>query len=159
MSNDIQKSEEKTAEVNGIEIVYDSFGDAGDAPMVLIMGLGGQLTSWDEELCAQLAAEGYWVVRFDNRDSGLSTKFDHLGVPDPMEVANAFMQRIGLENPPYLLKDMADDTVGLMDALGMESAHVVGISMGGMIAQQVVLMAPERVNSLILASTTCWGEA
>jgi pimeloyl-ACP methyl ester carboxylesterase len=155
MSNDVQKSEEKTAEANGIEIVYDSFGDPGDAPMVLIMGLGGQLTSWDEEFCAHLAAEGYWVVRFDNRDSGLSTKFDHLGVPDPMEVSNAFMQRIVLENPPYLLKDMADDTVGLMDALGIDSAHVVGISMGGMIAQEMAINFPERLRTMtsIMSST------
>jgi len=148
MSSDVQKSEEKTAEANGIEIVYDSFGDSGDAPMVLIMGLGGQLTSWDEEFCAQLAAEGYWVVRFDNRDSGLSTKFDQLGVRDPMEFSYAFIQGIGLKNPPYLLKDMADDTVGLMDSLEIEAAHVVGISMGGMIAQEMAINFPERLRTL-----------
>lgn len=153
---DIQKSEEQAAQANGIQIVYDTFGDPKDPPMLLIMRLAAQMIAWDEEFCAQLAAKGYWVIRFDNRDVGLSTKLEHLGIPDKMEVVKAFMGKERLENPPYLLKDMAEDTTGLMEALGIESAHVVGISMGGMIVQEIAINFPERLRTLtsIMSSTS-----
>jgi pimeloyl-ACP methyl ester carboxylesterase len=155
MTTKIQKSEEQAVQANGIEIVYDTFGDPNDPPMLLIMGLAAQMIAWDEEFCAQLAAKGYWVIRFDNRDIGLSSKFEHLGIPDKMEVARAFIGKERLENPPYLLKDMAEDTIGFMDALKIDSAHVAGVSMGGMIAQEIAIHFPERLRTLtsIMAST------
>ncbi len=147
MTTKIQKSEEQTAQANGIEIVYDTFGSPNDPPMILIMGLAVQMIAWDEEFCAQLAAKGYWVIRFDNRDIGLSTKFEHLGIPDKMEIARAFIGKERFEDPPYLLKDMAEDTIGFMDALKIDSAHVVGLSMGGMIAQEIAIHFPERLQT------------
>ena len=156
MTTNIQKSEEQAAQANGMEIVYDTFGDFSDPPMILIMGLAGQMIAWDEEFCAQLAAKGYWVIRFDNRDIGLSTKLEHFGIPDKMEIARAFIGKERLGNPPYLLKDMAEDTIGLMDALKISSAHVVGVSMGGMIAQEIAIHFPERLRTLtsIMSSTS-----
>jgi pimeloyl-ACP methyl ester carboxylesterase len=115
------------ASVNGIEIEYETFGDRDSPPMVLIGGLGTQLITWDEEFCEMLASAGFWVIRFDNRDAGRSTWLD------------------GRE---YSLDDMADDTVGLMDALGIVSAHIVGASMGGFIAQLIALDHRERVLTL-----------
>ena len=125
-----------TASANGIRIAYESFGDSGAPAIVLIMGLGMQLIAWPEPFCEKLAAAGFRVIRFDNRDIGLSTHFDERGVPNMIW---AFMKaRIGLRvRGPYDLNDMAADTVGLLDALQIQQAHVVGASMGGMIAQQV----------------------
>jgi pimeloyl-ACP methyl ester carboxylesterase len=119
---------------NGIEIEYDSFGSESGRPLLLIMGLGGQMTMWDEGFCEALAERGHYVVRFDNRDVGLSTKFDAAGVPNVMEL---MMQGASGKTPPvpYTLDDMADDAAGLMGALGLDTAHVCGASMGGMIAQ------------------------
>ncbi|MEU6725735.1 alpha/beta fold hydrolase [Nonomuraea wenchangensis] len=127
---------------NGIDIAYESFGAPGGRPLLLIMGLGAQLIHWDEGLCELLAEQGHHVVRFDNRDAGLSTHFGEAGVPGPGTA------------PPYLLDDMADDTAGLMDALGWPQAHIVGASMGGMIAQTLAIRHPERVLTLTSIMST-----
>jgi pimeloyl-ACP methyl ester carboxylesterase len=132
-----------TARANGIDIDYDTFGDPADPVMLLIMGLGGQLIVWDDELCRQLAGHGFRVVRFDNRDVGLSTKLDDAPQPDMMAVLQGDRSSI-----TYGLEDMAADAVGLLDALGIERAHIVGASMGGMIAQLLAIDHPDRVLSL-----------
>jgi pimeloyl-ACP methyl ester carboxylesterase len=142
------------AATNGIEIEYDHFGDESDRPLLLIMGLGAQMILWDEEFCSQLAARGHWVIRFDNRDVGLSTKLDQAAVPNPLQLMRARLAGEALE-VPYTLEDMADDAVGLLDALGLGRAHLVGASMGGMIAQTVAIRHPSRVASLTsIMSTT-----
>jgi pimeloyl-ACP methyl ester carboxylesterase len=140
---------EETARVNGIEIVYETIGDPSDPPLLLVMGLGMQLIHWDRNLCERLAERGFYVIRFDNRDAGRSTKID-APVPD---VRRAM---VGLHiDAPYLLEDMADDAFGLLDHLGIGAAHVVGVSMGGMIAQTMAIERPERVLSLTsIMSTT-----
>ena len=147
-------TEPRSVRANGIDITFDTFGDASRPPLLLIMGLGTQMIGWDDDFCTQLAARGYWVVRFDNRDIGLSTKFAQLGVPDIGQV----IQASALGQPfkaPYLLSDMSDDSIGLLDALGITSAHVVGASMGGAIAQTMAIRNPSRVRSLtsIMASS------
>jgi pimeloyl-ACP methyl ester carboxylesterase len=135
---------------NGLELEYDTAGDPADPALVLVMGLGAQLTGWEDELRDLFAAQGFHVIRFDNRDIGLSTSLDHLPMPD--------FAAIGGGDPtsaPYLLADLAQDTVGLLDALGIERAHVVGVSMGGMIAQELAIAHPERLLSLCsIMSTT-----
>lgn len=139
---------------NGIEIEYEQFGDPKNPAVILIMGLGGQLTMWPVAMCESLAKKGYHVVRFDNRDIGLSTKLDDLGIPDMAQIMGALAA--GQQaTAPYSLDDMAADTVGLMDALGIEKAHVAGASMGGMIAQLVACNYPGRALSLTsIMSTT-----
>jgi len=144
MKND--KASAATVKSNGIDIAYDTFGARGSVPLVLIMGLAAQMIAWDEAFCAQLADRGFWVVRFDNRDIGLSTKMQQFPVPD---LASLIKQQL-LGEPvaaPYTLRDMAADTVGLMDALGIESANVVGASMGGAIAQEMAIHYPSRVRT------------
>lgn len=127
------------AKANGIQIEYETTGDPGDRPLLLIVGLADQLIHWDDGLCADLAARGHYVIRFDNRDSGLSTKCDR--------VASASIE--GRKIPAvYSLDDMADDAIGLLDALGIDKAHLCGASMGGMIAQCVATRYPSRVLSL-----------
>jgi pimeloyl-ACP methyl ester carboxylesterase len=130
------------ASANGIELEYETFGDAGATPLLLITGLGAQMISWDEPFCELLAARGFHVIRFDNRDSGLSTRMEEAGAAD---LASAFG---GSPNPAYRLDEMAADAVGLLDSLGITAAHVVGASMGGFIAQLVTLNHPDRVLSL-----------
>jgi pimeloyl-ACP methyl ester carboxylesterase len=133
---------------NGIEIAYDDRGSRADPVILLIMGLGTQMTAWPEAFCDNLAAHGFRVVRLDNRDIGLSTKFD---AAPPIDLA-AVLQRVmaGQKiNPPYQLTDMAADAVGLMDRLAIKKAHIVGASMGGMIAQIVAAEYPDRVISLV----------
>jgi pimeloyl-ACP methyl ester carboxylesterase len=143
-------SEERLAPVNGIEIAYQEVGDPGAEPLLLVMGLGTQMLGWDEEFCVQLSERGFRVVRFDNRDIGHSTMLEAAGVPDRLDL---FLGRRG--SAAYLLSDMATDTIGLMDHLGIESAHVVGASMGGMIAQTLAIEHAERVRSLVsIMSTT-----
>ena len=139
---------------NGIKIEYDTFGDKSSPPILLIMALGGQMIDWDNALCESLAAKGLYVITFDNRDTGLSTKFKDAGVPKVMEVITANLQGTPFKIP-YTLDDMADDAAGLLEALGMEKAHICGISMGGMIAQTMAIRHPERLLSLIsIYSTT-----
>jgi pimeloyl-ACP methyl ester carboxylesterase len=143
-------SEERLAPVNGIELAYQEVGDPAAEPLLLVMGLGTQMLAWEEEFCAMLAERGFRVVRFDNRDIGHSTMIDAAGIPTRMDMV------LGRRTTaPYLLRDMATDTFGLMDHLGFESAHVVGASMGGMIAQTMAIERPERVRSLVsMLSTT-----
>jgi len=152
MSRNIPHSDPARVRVNGIELVYDTFGDPSAPPLLLIMGLGVQMIAWDEEFCAALAALGYWVIRFDNRDVGLSTRLDEAGVPDVL----ALMQGRGeAVQVPYTLRDMADDAAGLLDALQAKPAHVVGASMGGMIAQEMAIRHPGHVRTLTsIMSTT-----
>jgi pimeloyl-ACP methyl ester carboxylesterase len=154
MFQNVTHSEPSRVRVNSIEIVYDTFGKMIEPPLLLIMGLGQQMISWDEDFCTQLAARGYWVIRFDNRDVGLSTKLDEAGVPDILALMQAQAQGEAVK-APYTLRDMAEDAVGLLDSLEIESAHVVGISMGGMIAQEMAIHHPKRVRTLtsIMSST------
>ena len=107
---------------NGIQIEYETFGDASGHPLLLVMGLGAQLVFWDEVFCEMLALRGHHVIRYDNRDVGLSTKFEDAGTPNVM----AMMMGQESAKPPYTLDDMADDAVGLLDALGLDSAHICG---------------------------------
>lgn len=139
---------------NGITLEYEDYGKPGDPPILLIMGLGAQLTLWPIELVEALVAQGFRVIRYDNRDIGLSHKFD--GVKAPGILSLMLLGRIGLTpRVPYTLGDMAADAVGLLDALDIARAHVVGASMGGMIAQHVAFTRPERVLSLTsIMSTT-----
>ena len=138
-----------TAKGGPVDLVYETIGDPSDPPLLLVMGLGMQLIHWDLELCERFAERGFHVIRFDNRDAGLSTK-----VRAPVPTVMRLMA--GLPAPvPYVLSDMAADAFGLLDHLGIERAHVVGTSMGGMIAQQMAIEAPERVLSLAsMMSTT-----
>ena len=141
-------TEERFAKVGEIELCYDELGDPDGEPMVLVMGLGTQLIHWDPRFCAELGERGFRVIRFDNRDVGRSSTID---APPPSRVAMMLGIPRGLA---YSLDDMADDAVGLIDALDLESAHLTGISMGGMIAQVAGYRHPERVRSLALLSTS-----
>jgi pimeloyl-ACP methyl ester carboxylesterase len=139
---------------NGIDLEYEIHGPANGAPMLLIMGLGAQLTMWPLPFVEALARRGYRVIRFDNRDCGLSTKCDAAGTPNlyTLVLARIFGMR---PRVPYTLADMALDATGLLDALGIDRAHVVGASMGGMIAQHLAARHPDRVLSLAsIMSTT-----
>lgn len=138
---------------NGIQIEVEDHGSPAGEPLLLIMGLGMQLIAWHDDLVRQFVDRGFRVIRFDNRDIGLSQGFDALGMPN-LPVA-ALKQLVGLPvRPPYTLSDMADDAAGVLDALGIASAHVCGASMGGMIAQQMALRHPSKVKSLSLIMTT-----
>ena len=135
---------------NGIQIEYDTFGDASSPTLLLIIGAGGQMVYWEFEFCESLAKRGLFVIRFDNRDAGLSTKFDEAGIPDMM----AAMEGKPV-NAAYSLDDMAADAVGLLNALDIQKAHICGSSMGGEIAQIISYRYPEHVLSLtsIMSST------
>jgi len=137
---------------NGIRIEYDTFGESSSPPLLLIMGLGGQMILWDEEFCRKLAERGFYLIRFDNRDTGLSDKFDEIGQEEIGELFLTLM-RGGEVKPPYTLDDMAEDAMGLLDGLGIGKAHVCGASMGGMIAQVMAIKYPERLASLTSMSS------
>ncbi|MGQ0587415.1 MAG: alpha/beta fold hydrolase [Gammaproteobacteria bacterium] len=138
---------------NGIRLEYETFGDKGAPPLLLVMGLGGQLVLWPEEFCRALAEAGYYVLRFDNRDVGLSSKMEQARRPRLLRAALA--ARLGFRvEAPYTLDDMAADTVGLLDALELPRAHLAGASMGGMIAQIVAAKYPQRIDSLTLIMST-----
>lgn len=142
------------AYVNDIVIEYDTIGESNLQPILLIAGLGSQLLAWPENFCEILAENGFLVIRFDNRDVGLSTKFEDAGIPDMAEISAAYVRG---EKPkiPYTLEDMADDAIGLLDALHIKKAHICGASMGGMIAQIIAYRHPTRVLSLtVIMSTT-----
>ena len=144
----------RLARANGIELCYDAFGDITAEPMVMIMGLGAQMIHWDDEFCREIAAHGFRVIRFDNRDIGLSSK---MGGGKPLTLFElAKLRYFGRPvAAPYKLSDMAADVVGLLDALGIDAAHVVGASMGGMIAQELAIAHPARLRSLTsIMSTT-----
>jgi pimeloyl-ACP methyl ester carboxylesterase len=142
-------SEERLAQANGIELVYQEVGDPDGEPLLLVMGLATQMVAWDEEFCSMLADRGFRVIRFDNRDIGRSTKLDDAKVPSRLDLLLGRR-----EHAAYLLSDMAADTVGLMDHLGIESAHMVGISMGGMIGQTLAIEHRERIRSLVSMHST-----
>ncbi|MDB5761829.1 MAG: alpha/beta hydrolase [Herminiimonas sp.] len=133
---------------NGIEIEYDCFGSNNAEVVLLISGLGTQMIRWSETFCRVLAEQGYRVIRFDNRDTGLSTHFDSASMPDLAEIIDA-VSRGETPNVPYTLFDMANDVVGLLDSLMIKRVHVVGRSMGGMIAQLLASEHAERVLSLV----------
>ncbi|GAA1762313.1 alpha/beta hydrolase [Nocardioides hankookensis] len=148
----VPASEELVAPVGrGIELCYQTFGDPDGDPLLLVMGLGGPMTWWDTELCEALARAGFFVVRYDNRDTGRSTILD-------ARVSRAMLVRAfaGVRvRAPYGMADLADDAFGLLDHLGLDSAHVVGVSMGGMVVQTMAVAHPERVRSLTsIMSTT-----
>jgi pimeloyl-ACP methyl ester carboxylesterase len=142
-------SEVQRADVGAVQIAYETQGPPDGPPVLLVSGLGGQLISWDDGFCRRLTDRGLRVIRFDNRDVGLST---HLGDrPSDLEAA----LRGDADAIPYRLVDLADDAAGLVEHLGLDSAHVVGVSMGGMIAQQLAISHPDRVRSLTsIMSTT-----
>ncbi len=143
-------SEERLAPANGIELAYQEMGDPTAEPVLLIMGLATQMLAWDERFCEMLAERGFRVIRFDNRDIGHSTWIEGAGMPTRAKLLIG-----GRGRAPYLLSDMAADTVGLMDHLEIEAAHLVGASMGGMIAQTMAIEHPRRVRSLVsMLSTT-----
>ena len=138
---------------NGLTIEYDTCGDRGADPILLIMGLGTQMIAWSADFCESLAAHGHYVVRFDNRDIGLSTKFEGARAPGRLRylMHHVFHTNLGA---PYSLQDMASDAAGVLDALDIDAAHVVGASMGGMIAQLLTVRHPERVKSLTSLMST-----
>jgi len=129
--------------VNGIELEYEVLGDQGADPLLLIMGLGEQLVTWPDEFCQLLVDAGHCVIRYDNRDAGLSTKFHEAGMPDLQALATG-----GDADIPYTMEDMAQDAVGLLGALSIERAHIVGASLGGMIAQTVAIHHAPQVKTL-----------
>lgn len=137
---------------NGIRIEYEALGDPAHPALLLIEGLGGQMIGWPDPFCHDLVSRGFHVVRFDNRDSGLSTKVE--GGPEPDPVAAYFGD---LSSASYTLDDMADDAAGLLDAIGVGAAHLVGLSMGGMIAQTFALRHPEKTLSLCSIMSTTGG--
>ena len=143
-----------TASSNGIEIAYETHGDPNDEPLLLVMGLGAQLIAWPIELVDALVDRGFHVIRYDNRDVGLSTKIEGDGGSDVLAQFAAAMQGQAVQ-APYLLTDMAADGIGLLDHLGIDSAHIVGASMGGMIVQTMAIEHPTRVRTLTsIMSTT-----
>jgi len=145
---------ESTAKANGIEIAYEALGDTAARPMLLIMGLGAQMVLWEDDFCRMLVERGHRVIRFDNRDVGRSTHFHDAGLPDIAAMMTAAFTGQPL-SAPYTLSDMAKDCVGLLDALDIERADVVGASMGGMIAQALAIEHPRRVRTLTsIMSTT-----
>ena len=138
-----------SAKANGISIEYETYGDPASPPVLLIMGLGAQMTLWDPEFCQAIADRGFYVIRFDNRDIGLSTWFDEAGTHDLSDII------AGTVTPAYSLVDMAADAAGLLDALDIPSAHIVGASMGGMIAQTFAIEHPAKARTLTsIMSTT-----
>ncbi len=146
--------DERIAKVNGIEICFETHGDPTDEPMLLVMGLGSQLLYWPITLVDALVDRGFYVIRYDNRDVGLSTKFPNVHTGEFLTTFLAAMQGEAVD-VPYRLTDMAADAVGLLDTLDIASAHVVGVSMGGMIAQTIAIEHPDRVRTLTsIMSTT-----
>jgi pimeloyl-ACP methyl ester carboxylesterase len=146
------------AAVKGIDLEYEAFGDPAAEPLLLIMGLGAQLTRWPSVFVDKLAAKGLRVIRYDNRDVGLSSKLDAAGLPD----FPALFKALGegrKPDVPYLLDDMAADAVGLLDALGIARAHIVGASLGGMVAQLVAADYPDRTLSLTSIMSTTGNRA
>ena len=139
--------------MNKFPTYYETFGNATDPSIILITGIGGQLIDWSPILINGLVDKGFFVIVFDNRDSGLSHQYIEFGVPNFSEVMS-LIQQGQVFKPPYTLEDMAVDVVALMDELQIEKAHILGISMGGIIAQYVALNYPQRLLSLICIATT-----
>jgi pimeloyl-ACP methyl ester carboxylesterase len=144
MTAEVKHSQPGFAHANGIDICYDTFGDVHDAPLLLNAGMGNQMVEWDADLCAAFAARGYWVIRYDHRDVGKSSK-----VTNPH----------ALSPQPYTFLDMANDGLGLLDALGVARAHVLGISMGGCLVQLMAIHHPERLRSITSIQSFAKGSA
>jgi len=143
-----------TANANGVQIEYETFGDSLSPALLLVIGLGNQLIHWQAEFCQQIADAGYYVIRYDNRDTGLSTKFEGLSSEEIMEKIGALF--MGQKVPvPYTIEDMTNDTVGLLDTLDIDKAHICGMSMGGYIAQTFAINNPSRVLSLTSIYSHC----
>src|SRR5438105_7512714 len=143
---------------NNIALEVEDHGSPGGEPLVLIMGLGMQLVAWHEDFVQQLVSRGFRVIRFDNRDIGLSQGFDQLGVPNL--ALDAVRLAVGLPvKSAYSLEDMANDTAGILDVMGIRKAHICGASMGGMVAQRLAVHIPERVKSLSLMMTSSGASA
>ena len=138
-----------TTKANGLELAYEQIGNPSNPPVLLIMGLGSQMISWHDGFCEQLADRGFHVTRYNNRDVGLSTHFTEAGIPD----IGALMRGEELK-PPYLVEDMAADAASLLEALSLSPAHVVGVSMGGMIAQSLAINHPGSVRSMTSIMST-----
>jgi len=139
---------------NGINIEYEEFGERSKPPLLLVMGLGMQMVGWPRDFCQMIADKGFYVVRFDNRDTGLSSHFHDAGMPDMAAIGAALMNG---EKPDscYYLSDMGSDAAALLDALNIDKAHVVGASMGGMIVQDLAINHPQRLLSMTsIMSTT-----
>lgn len=145
--SDVIYHPEQRFQCNGLHIASDSFGDKRNPPILLIMGLATQLVHWDETFCRKLAAQGYWVIRFDNRDIGRSDHLNNIPAPSLINMTTHHYFKAPL-NTPYQLDDMANDAVALLDCLNIQAAHVIGVSMGGMIAQLMAIQHPDRVLSL-----------
>jgi pimeloyl-ACP methyl ester carboxylesterase len=135
-----------------MELEYDTFGERRSRPLLLVMGLGTQMIAWEEDFCQALAERDFYVIRFDNRDVGLSTHLDELGTPSLAAVMSKQARS------PYMLDDMADDAAGLLDALGIPAAHVVGASMGGFISQLLAIKHPEKVLTLTSIMSALGGD-
>ncbi|EFQ83707.1 hydrolase, alpha/beta domain protein [Aeromicrobium marinum DSM 15272] len=150
----VAMSDEQFASLpSGIDLCHQTFGDPGDPAVLLVMGLGGPMGWWDEELCRMIAARGHFVVRYDNRDTGRSTKLRQHRV-GRTDLLRALVPKLG-GAAPYSIGDLAEDAIGLLDHLGIDRAHVTGVSMGGMIAQTMAIAHPARVASLVsIMSTT-----
>ncbi len=142
---------EQFADVGPVTLCYETFGEPADPAMLLIMGLGTQMVAWREDFCRQLVDQGFFVIRYDNRDCGRSSAMEGR----PATLRQLVTKRVA--DPPYTLAEMADDAIGLLDHLGLEKAHVVGASMGGMIAQHVGMRYPRRVLSLASIMSTTGG--
>lgn len=138
---------------SGLELEYDTFGEPTDPALLLVMGFTAQMTAWRDGFCRMLADGGRFVIRFDNRDCGLSSKLDGVRI-DPMAVMGAALAGADLPEVPYTLSDMAADGIGLLDHLGVDRAHVVGASMGGMIVQTMAIEHPERLLSMTSVMST-----
>ncbi|MCA0304961.1 MAG: alpha/beta fold hydrolase [Proteobacteria bacterium] len=141
------------AKANGIEIEYETAGDPKNPALLLVMGLGGQLTIWPDAFFQGLAAKGFYVIRYDNRDTGLSTDFDAAGLPNMADAMGKLMAGQPID-APYKLDDLAADAIGLLDALGIERAHMVGMSMGGMIVQILAAKYAARCRSMVSIMST-----
>ncbi len=151
MQPKVQHTDPAIARVNGIEICYETFGDPQSPSLLLVDGGGCQMIEWDEDFCAQLAARGYWVIRYDQRDMGLSTKFTAAGVPPAEDAPDSEKAAYRV---PYTYADLADDGIALIQALGRPWTHVLGISLGGMIAQLMAIRHPAQVRTLMPMMTT-----
>lgn len=147
MTNDVLYTLESTVNVNGVTLAWDAFGDPACPAVLFICGLGVQLVGWESEFCEEIAQYGFYVIRFDNRDVGKSTTFDGAGRPSPIDYARGYLGSKPVKSP-YTINDMAQDALGLLTALYIERAHVIGMSMGGMIAQQMAINEPDRLITL-----------
>jgi pimeloyl-ACP methyl ester carboxylesterase len=142
-----QEKQPAFVDAGGVRLCYETLGDSDGEPLLLISGLGGQMINWRDAFCSELTRRGFRVIRFDNRDVGLSTHLDEAGVPDPDAAAAAAAQGEPAR-VPYTLEEMAADAAGLLDALGIDASHVMGSSMGGRIGQHLAVRRPERVRTL-----------